>query len=159
MRIYLAIVVAASLLSIGCDGDNDTAVDAGPPPVDQCLNSGDIAIARGTVSGDGGLFYEDDAGSQSIGDYYGDCAVGACFNELVGQDRSALEACLLVCVAPTPADGLSTECRSCYLDLIDCAAITCAAVCIADRNSEGCLACYADTCDPMAQGCTGLEIL
>ncbi len=159
MRIHMALVVAATILNIGCGDDNDSTVDAGPPPIDQCLNPSDIAIARGTVSGDGGLIYGNDAGIDSLGDYYANCAVADCLPELLGQDRVALEACLLTCVAPTPADGLSAECRSCYLDILNCAAITCATFCLADRESVGCHECYEDACEPPAKTCTGLENL
>jgi hypothetical protein len=160
----LRILCAAGLVlaAVGCGDDDGGAPDAGPLPVDQCLNPTDLGIAMTLLEmTDGGL---PDGGvpdggplpggyGKVLGDVIQDCAEGACLSEILME--SGVEACMATCLSATPADGLSSGCTNCYIEVLHCAVNECLNECLG-ADQQLCDDCTGIYCSPRLFECSGL---
>lgn len=141
LRILVMITAALAMTGCGDDG-GDCDVDSGPDaPVDQCINTADMAI----LASDGG-----DAATIAT-----DCAKDTCLGELLGGDLVAATACMNTCMDGSSVSGLSDGCNDCYVNTALCGASQCAAECGFGTDME-CDDCVAANCTPTFYECSGL---
>ena len=169
-RSSLPLLTLLGLFAGGCADSGGGPVDAGPPPVDQCLNSSDLAIAEHLITTvDAGI---PDAGPVDAGTFDGGplkagygvvlgdvvqyCAEGECFSEVLSQD--GVDACMTTCLSGTDAAGLSEGCRDCFLEVLECAIDHCISECIG-TSQQVCDDCTEMHCTPRLLVCTGLPPL
>ena len=158
--------VLGLLLSLsGCadDQNTDRAADAGPLGTDLCLNSADIAIANALPDVPDGGF--PDAGRadgllsaearEILRALVSECGYMTCLNEIFANSPE-LDPCMAGCIDMTAATGLSSECTSCYVGIIQCAMANCAVECVGSDMSI-CDACLAVSCIPRFYECTGFD--
>ena len=160
-RALLFLTPLLTLLAAGC-GSSSSAPDAGPLPVDQCLNASDLAIFEALVATtDGGL---PDGGVPDGGPYpfsfqaalsplIEACGRGDCLGAILSEDNA--EQCMAACLGSTSAAGLSTECIACQNEAVRCAAAHCVTICLGS-DPEACLACGYQYCGARTIECSGL---
>ena len=152
MKSYSILGLFVALLLGGCGdgGDSGRGTDAGPPPVDQCVNANDTPIVD--------ALYADGGSGENVGRYVLNCIDSpgsACYDKLFDPDATEDEIalCLSDCTAPTDVAGLTDGCLLCYADAVPCGAEHCLVECIGDT---GCLECLGMHCIPALSVCTGL---
>jgi len=163
---YLHVAFFVGLAHLwGCsDGGSSALPDAGPPPVDQCKNPSDVAVAwTAAAAADGGI---PDSGTSDAGLPYAAVqtitnAVAACMqtgdcSALLLAESPDLPDCLDACLVGTPAEGLSQDCAGCWIELTWCAANHCLTVCATDVYSTACSDCTTLYCLDRLGACTGL---
>lgn len=165
-RMPIAFVVV--LLVAGCGGSTKSPVDAGPPPVNQCVGASDLAIMQSLAAAldggvpdggasDGGL---SDGGVypyvylQALGDQVAQCSdQSTCLPAIITDDNP--EQCINDCLNSTPATGISVGCVGCYVELIRCTGQYCATLCLGS-NPAMCEACAQEHCGTRMAECTGI---
>ena len=147
----LAFSLLASAL-IGCaDESIPPGIDAGPPPVDQCIGASDLAVAEAVIVPDSGASY-----SGTLGEYFSDCAFNSCLQEIIYND--GFEPCMGACIDATAISALSAGCRDCFLDAVRCVQSDCVIECVQGADSE-CDACIDVNCDPPLFDCGGFSLV
>lgn len=125
-------------------------LDAGPPPVDQCVSDGDQdLIAMLLVDAGPGA-----NGSAEIGVYFTECAYDSCLHPIISDD--GVVECMNDCIDQSEIAVLSEGCRLCYVETIRCVQTNCAVVCLGTDESL-CDDCIDTNCDPRLFDCGGFE--
>lgn len=146
---------------VGC-GDDGGSVDAGPIPMNQCVNPNDLAITAQLIAmaTDGGV---PDAGSTSdpytgylaaLAGELAECARGDCLSVIFAEGDVA--GCMSTCLEGELVAGLSVGCTQCNTDVVGCAANNCIVECLTPDNPD-CTVCNEENCTPQLEICTGLE--
>jgi len=144
------VLFASSIALLSACGSNDGngVPDSGPPPVDQCLSSTDLAITRPDAGmADGGVFSD-------TGDAVRECALGPCRD--IGLAGGDITECVKTCFEGTVYAGLSDGCLGCYIDTFNCGREHCVVECLGS-DQAACDACFDVYCIDAFASCSGLE--
>lgn len=162
--LVFAILFSMTLAAGGCsDSADDTEVDAGPRPADQCTNASDLAIANGLVDAPDGGF--PDAGRMDglVSDEafalftapLEECSRTDCQTEIF-QQSPTIGICLETCASENGLAGTSAGCMNCWAELVDCAIHLCTTQCIGG-NMDLCDDCLELQCLERFHDCTGFD--
>lgn len=153
MRRVSVFSLVAVLSLGGCGDDAGGDVDAGPPPVDQCLGSVDMDVIVSRRAPDGG-WPDGSVPPDTVIFYFEDCIRGDCLDYVFEDDLPGLASCTYPCLDMTDVSDLSSGCRDCYLEEVSCAARNCAVECL-QMVGDACAECATTNCVPRFDECVG----
>lgn len=147
-------MVGAALAGCGDDGAQ-MSLDAGPPPVDECVNPADTPIVTALYADGGSGMSLDDHVLPCVRDPFTPCY--ALIFDATATDEELAE-CISDCVSETPVAGLSDGCLVCFGGGTRCAADLCLIPCVGG-DQVLCSACLNENCLPSVWECTGVPPL